>query len=290
MGSLGLHGRPIATVTAGWQEREDEDQELNDALGGGAINLRLYGRVHRVFGRDQGFANAHRELQRAARELRRIYWIRLDPAMQTVTALMHEPNGGFVAPDREAAFQTLRGIDEWQLERARELRARFAERWRFAERPAIAAERAEVAAIVRRAAAVVVAGGHVATLMNRMRIMGLPGLLGGKTIVAWSAGAMALSEKVVLFHDSPPYGQGNAEVFEDGFGLYRGVLALPDGSRRLRLDDRLRVSRFARRFAPARSVVLDGGTRLDWHRGRWSAPAGATALRADGNLEVIREW
>ena len=41
--ALGLAG-PLATVTAGWQEREPDDGELRRLLGGQAVNLELYRR------------------------------------------------------------------------------------------------------------------------------------------------------------------------------------------------------------------------------------------------------
>ena len=40
----GITGR-IATITAGWQEREDEDRELHEHLEGRTVNLRLYHRA-----------------------------------------------------------------------------------------------------------------------------------------------------------------------------------------------------------------------------------------------------
>ncbi len=45
---------------------------------------------------------------------------------------------------------------------------------------------------------------------------------------------MVVCETVVLFHDSPPQGAGNAEVLDAGLGLARGVIALPHARRRLR--------------------------------------------------------
>ena len=43
LGREGLDG-PVATVTAGWQEREPDDGELTALLGGRAVNLSLYRR------------------------------------------------------------------------------------------------------------------------------------------------------------------------------------------------------------------------------------------------------
>ena len=42
----------IATITAGWQERELEDQELHEHLHGDTINLKIYERADRVWKAD----------------------------------------------------------------------------------------------------------------------------------------------------------------------------------------------------------------------------------------------
>lgn len=114
-----------------------------------------------------------------------------------------------------------------------------------------------------------IAGGHVAVLLNRLRLFGVIELAEDKPIVAWSAGAMALGARVVLFHDSPPWGAGNAEVLEVGLGCYRGLLPLPDARHWLRLEDPARVALFARRFAPDLCAALDDGAAVRGEPGRW---------------------
>jgi hypothetical protein len=49
--SLGLTG-PIATVTAGWQEREPDDRELDALVGDRSVNLRLHARWQDVLTQD----------------------------------------------------------------------------------------------------------------------------------------------------------------------------------------------------------------------------------------------
>ena len=46
-------------------------------------------------------------------------------------------------------------------------------------------------------------------------------------VVAWSAGAMALTERVVLFHDFVPHGVAQTEVYGAGIGVVPGVVAAP---------------------------------------------------------------
>jgi hypothetical protein len=70
---------------------------------------------------------------------------------------------------------------------------------------------------------------------------------------------MVVAERVVLFHDSPPQGAGNAEVLDAGLGRCKGLVPLPHASRRLRLNDPVRVSIMARRFRPDHCITLDPG-------------------------------
>ena len=82
-------------------------------------------------------------------------------------------------------------------------------------------------------------------------------------VIAWSAGAMALAERIVLFHDRAPQGPGHPEVYASGLSVLRGIVPLPHARARLLLDDRPRMAVFASRFAPARCVLLESGTRMD---------------------------
>jgi len=148
-------------------------------------------------------------------------------------------------------------------------------------------ERREIDAMLHEAPAVAVAGGHVAILLNRLRLFALETSLAGKVLVAWSAGAMAVSERVVLFHDHPAHGLGNAEVLEVGLGLARGIVPLPHARTRLRLEDRERVGVFAARFAPALCVPMNEGARLDATADGWVPAEGTQQLQPDGGVGLV---
>ena len=77
---------------------------------------------------------------------------------------------------------------------------------------------------------------------------------------------MALTERVLLFHDQAPHGPAHAEFADHGLGWLRGCVLLPHARRRLRIEDPARMAVLAARTAPARCVVLDDGTRLDLDR------------------------
>ena len=83
--SLDLDG-PVATITAGWREREPDDRELGTLLGGRAVNLALYRRWLDVQDRDPEYAAADRELQRTLAERQDVYLLRLDYALRAVYA------------------------------------------------------------------------------------------------------------------------------------------------------------------------------------------------------------
>jgi hypothetical protein len=104
-----------------------------------------------------------------------------------------------------------------------------------------------------------------------------------RTVLAWSAGAMVLCDQVVLFHDFVPHGVAQTEVLGDGLGVVPRVVALPHARRRLRTNDPVRMSVLARRFHPARCLVLDDAVtvRLAEDGG---LPPDARVLGGDGTI------
>jgi hypothetical protein len=273
---------PFATVTAGWQEREPDDGELSAILGGQAVNLSLYGRWLDVQERDPEYAAAARELDATVAELAELYLLRLDFALQAVYAVQHQTSGPALA-ETIAAVQEL---DAAHLARVNEVRGEFFDRLRPHERPVIASHRAAVAAALDGAAALLVAGGHVGVLAEVLHLFNVAAAL-RSPVVAWSAGAMALADRIVLFGDRSPQGPGHPEVYGSGLSVVRGVVILPHAKARLLLDDAPRMAVFARRFAPAVCVLLEAGTRVELSGGR--LPPGARVLGEDGHVIVLGE-
>jgi hypothetical protein len=284
---LGIRGR-VAIVTAGWQEREDETVRLSEHLAGQADFLDLHRRGDDAFTKDPELADAHRARQHRLQEAQALYDIRLDRAAEAVLELgKRTGSDDLVAAARREAMETVRRIDAEHLERIRTIHAEHAGLLRFAERRSLAAHRREVAKIVGKADALGLAGGHVAVLLNRLEMFGIADAVGDKTVLGWSAGAMVLCERIVVYHDTPPQGPGNSELLEAGLGLCRGVIALPHARARLRLDDAARVTRFAERWAPDRCIALDAGARLTLTNDGWSASHDTCALDAAGTLEEV---
>jgi hypothetical protein len=162
----------------------------------------------------------------------------------------------------------------------REARDAFEARWRPGERLAAAEHRAEIRQIVDAAAALVVAGGHVGVLLHVLRLFAVAA---APVVIAWSAGAMALTERVLLFHDRAPHGPAHAEFLDAGLGWIPGCVLLPHARRRLLTDDAARMAELAGRAAPARCVVLDDGVRLDLGE-HGALPPVARTIGPDGRI------
>jgi hypothetical protein len=281
---LGYRGR-IAAITAGWEERELEDDELRAHLRGQSFNLRLWERAEEVFARDPEFLAGLRARKERVVRLQELYRLRLGHANEALRELM-ERHGleEDLDAERDDAMETIRRLDAHQLERVTEVNHWFDERYRPAEREAIVRHRRAIARKVEDADALAIAGGHVGVLLTRLRIFGIADLLRTKPVIAWSAGTMALAPRIVLFHDNPPQGRGNAEVFEPGLATYHGIVPLPRARQRLRLDDPARVTRLARRFAPALCVPLDPFDRIDIDDGKVTFAPRCRRLEIDGRV------
>ena len=275
----GLSG-PVATVTAGWQEREPDDAELRAHLGGRAVNLGLYRRWLNVQDRDPEYSAGARRLADVLAGLQEIYLLRLDYALRAVYAVQRRPASGDAVRD---AVDAVRELDTEHLRRVNVARREFFDRLAPHDRPVIAEHRAEVSAVLADAAALVITGGHVGVLAEVLHLFNVAAALNGAPVIAWSAGAMALADRIVLFHDRSPQGPGHAEVYGSGLSLLRDVVLLPHARSRLLLDDTARMAVFARRFAPARCVLLEAGTRIDVSSdGAW--PPGVRILGEDGHV------
>lgn len=299
---LGVTGR-LAVVTAGWEERESEDAELDEHLSGRSINLALLPRTDDVFGRDPDLAALWAERERRRRELRDLYHLRLAPQLHAVRTLLDRLDPadlgplaggdagradagadgaaagsgddgaadgatGLVGPEIADAIAGLRALDAHHRARVDALDQEVSER--IGHRPVLDRHRHEVAELLSQSGALLVAGGDVGTLLAALRLFAVAPAARhlDLPVIGWSAGAMVLAERVVLFHDQPARGAGDAEVFGSGLGLVPGVIPMPHAVHRLNLDDPRRVAMMARRFAPDHCVALDYGDRLMADRDR----------------------
>jgi hypothetical protein len=298
--SLSLAG-PIATITAGWQEREPDDAELSTLLGGRTANLSLYRRWQDVQDRDPQYAAAERALAGMLAELQDLYLLRLDYALQAVYAVQRRSPGELRTEALGEAIATVRELDAAHLRRVDRVRGEFFQRLQPHDRPVIAGHRAEVQGLLGEACALVIAGGHVGVLAEVLHLFNVAAALrswvgrssagrspaGRSPVIAWSAGAMALADRIVLFGDRSPQGPGHPEVYGSGLSVLRDVVLLPHARARILLDDTPRMAVFARRFAPARCVLLDSGTRIELGGADGGWPPGVRVIAEDGRVTSL---
>ncbi|MBL9038126.1 MAG: hypothetical protein JNG84_06400 [Archangium sp.] len=282
--AMGIEGR-IVTITAGWQEREDQVLELHASLGAKrCANLELYHRGEKVFAKDKELAALHRVRQDTLRERQDYYRMRLERIVDAALDIGRRAAGSRVEAEEESlSMELIRKLDLDHLAHCRASREAYEREATPWERPLVKKHRAEIAELLEGASAIAIAGGHVAVLLNRLRLFGVAELLTKKQLLlAWSGGAMVTSERVVLFHESPPQGVGISEVMDEGLGLHRGVLPLPNPKLRLKLDDTFRVGWMARRNLPAKCVAFDSGEYVHFTENTWHGASGTHLLNPDG--------
>jgi hypothetical protein len=284
---LGIRGR-VALIRAGYQEREVDDAEMIATLGVPAVNLGLHTRSVEVFAHDTEFTAAYQARQQRLRHIQAFYRVRLDKiedAAKTVSVRYVDPE--LLEQEEKVSVDQFRHIDADHIERCNALRAAFDAKWHFLDRELIARHRAELRTLLETCEAIVIAGGHVASLLNRLALFDVLSLAAGKPIIAWSAGAMVLTDRIVLFHDYPPYGSDIAQVLDAGFGLAPKLVVLPDPRRRVNFDAHAGIQRFARRMAPATCVAMDHGARIIFEAGNIVRAIGER-LTTTGNVD--RDW
>ena len=126
--ALAVEG-PVATITAGWEEREDDDAELDAVLDGRSRNLRLHHRMFDVLEKDPAFAAAALAFRDRHDELLGFYRLRLQGAMEGVYAVQRRTSvhgtGDAALAD---AVEAVRHIDGWYSHQLKELYRDFDER------------------------------------------------------------------------------------------------------------------------------------------------------------------
>src|SRR5688572_25298279 len=92
----------VALITAGWEEREAEDQELREHLQRRAVNLALWARVEAIFAKDPELLTAMRLRHDALRRLQDVYRLRLDHLLEAARALLKRiGDSALLEPDRQ---------------------------------------------------------------------------------------------------------------------------------------------------------------------------------------------
>ncbi len=278
----------VGVVSAGWQEAEGDFEELSALVPRPLVNLDLYARAEAVFTADRALYLAYRERQDRLQALQGLYRLRLRQLMLAArqirkTGAPHD----LVAAEQRHAVAQLRALDRHHLNRIESVYDEFAESISVAASAPLGEHVAAVSDALAGCPTVLLTGGNVMVLLNRLQLFDLRDALASRHLVAWSAGAMALSERVVLFHDSKPLGRRDAELLGAGMGILPGYIFLPDAKRRLQARDTVRIGLFGGRFSPDRCVTLDSGASLGFADQRLFASRGVDCLTARGAITSL---
>ncbi|MEQ1632811.1 MAG: hypothetical protein ABL997_10590 [Planctomycetota bacterium] len=287
---VGSPREPIAFVSAGWEERESEDGEFRDHMQRPVLNLEIWGRVERIFTRDPELLEAMRLRHDTLRRLQELYRLRLEGLVTAAAALLrHDGAPELLLPETDSAIAMLQALDREHQDRIAAVHREFEARFRPGERESVVLHRRELGEQLAGAAVLCIAGGHVGVLLHRLQLFSLLELWGDRPIVAWSAGAMVLSSRVVLFHHAHNTGQGavDTEVMESGLGILPGIVPLPHSRKRLDLKNRLALRLLARRLQPDACILLDDGDRIDWNGETWTPHRGSRRLDAAGEVREV---
>ena len=171
--SLGVEG-PVATINAGWEEREDVVDELDTVLGGDTRHLRLYHRSLDVIAKDAEFGSAALAFRDRHDALLAMYRLRLQNAMDGVYAVQRRTReGDGRARDEHPAHAALddsiavvRHVDNWYGTELKNLYAEIDAAAPIDGSGVIGWHRGELAELLGQSAAVVLTGGHVGTLLR----------------------------------------------------------------------------------------------------------------------------
>jgi hypothetical protein len=279
--ALAAHGirGPVAVLTAGWRHDEPGVEALARAIPNPLVHLPIYRWFDEILAEAPGFQAAYSARQERIRAYKLAYQDQLRCHMQQVSRMQARAAADPVlyGPELDYAVHQLEKLDERALERMNALRDAHPEAAAPWDAPAVRLRHDELKRALGGCEAVLIAGGHVGVLRNRLYTFGLDALLPaylahGGAVVGWSAGAMALAERIYLYYDDPPEGPAETEILDTGLGVAPGLVALPHARLRLRFDDPVRMARLGRRLGPLTGVAMENGAWFE-HSARGGAEA-----------------
>ncbi|MCH8228314.1 MAG: Type 1 glutamine amidotransferase-like domain-containing protein [Proteobacteria bacterium] len=252
-------------------------------------DLNLYHQAEKIFALEPEPHALQRERQYKLLELQRLYRIRLTPTMAAARRLLREKGEpDLLRLEQRAAISQVRALDRHHVRRISAIHQDFDTRRAALLIPGAATLRQTIQRKVADSALVLIAGGHVAVLINRIRLFRLADELAQKPIIAWSAGAMVLGERIVLFHDDAPQGKRDAEVLDTGLGIVKNIIPLPHAKSRLDWSSRTRMALFSRRFAPAICCTLDNGSMIQMENNRITSASHSSVIMRTGWKKSVK--
>ncbi|MBL8891887.1 MAG: hypothetical protein JNL67_18065 [Planctomycetaceae bacterium] len=281
----GISG-PVGLVSAGWEEDEDDDQWVRDAVDNPVVNSHLYALADDLFQRDPEVIQLLRERQDRLRELREINELQTEHLGTVARELWRrlETHVGAATSLRQTMEQ-IQEIDRSYLESISVVIAEYDHRIAPKERPSVLEYRARVLERLQECQALFIAGGHVGVLLNRLNLCRLLQHV-QLPIIAWSGGAMALGECVYFYDHFLPHTKREIELSRRGMGLFTGVQVFPRANQRLSLHDSCELGLLARRLK-CQCLLLDERSEIGWSAD--GHPYANHVRYVDENGEV-QEW
>lgn len=259
----GIPDAPMAVISSGWQEAEGDTDIVFEQVQRPLHDLTPYQRAEQLSANFPLFAQAYRERQDHLRDLQRLYRLRCKQlTIAARSTLRAAASADMLAAEQDHAMEQVRELDRHHLRSIEAIHSRYDRHFDELTGGEIARHTQEIVGLLKQCESILITGGNVMILLNRLRLFGIDQMLGNKHLVAWSAGAMILSETVVLFHDKTPLARRDPEIVSAGCAVLPGYVFLPDARRRLRTKDNVRTRLMCRRFEPSKCVTLDNGAGL----------------------------
>jgi hypothetical protein len=284
----------IAVVSAGWRHEESQLRPLARDLQRPLELLPLYQWFDELGRKEPGLSKEHSFRQKKIKTYKDIYRLRLKYGMDFLTEIKkkHVQNPSAFAEDLQMAQNDIQRIDLDAIDRLQRIRSSFPNLLTPWTHPSATPFHEEIKETLAQCDVLLITGGHVAILRNRMFFFGLTELLHsflneGKTIIAWSAGAMTLCEQIVLYYDDPPDGEGIAEVLDTGFSLMPKTLLFPHAQQRLRIHDNGRIGDLTQRFSDFQCFTLEQNTHFVYTSEGINPICNTKRLMSDGSLKNI---
>ncbi|MGB5247459.1 MAG: Type 1 glutamine amidotransferase-like domain-containing protein [Woeseia sp.] len=286
--AAGIPQEPVAVISAGWQEAEGDTDDVKELVKRPLQDLQLYRRAENVFLADPQLASAYRQRQERIMELQLLYQLRLRRLMMAARETMRaSADKDLVAAESRHAISQLRALDRHHLHRVQSMIAEFESKYSPHTSELLAEHKTDIEKILAQCPTILLTGGNVIVLLNRLRLFGVHRLLDKHHLIAWSAGAMVLGDVIVLYHDRTPQGRRDPEVLAPGCCVLPSYAFFPDANRRLRLHDSIRVDLMSRRFSPGVCVTLDSGSQLLFDENRIDITTTAHQLKQGGRVERL---
>lgn len=287
MQSAGFGDEPLAVISAGWREAEGDIDDIRGIVNNPLTDIPIYKRAEALLAADKTLQDSYRDRQDQLKEQQRLYRLRLRRLAAAARELLRTDSDAAIKEERSHAIAQLRALDRHHIKQIQKINARFDHAFDGANNHAVADAVAEIHELLSGFNTVLITGGHIVVLLNRLRLFRLESLLSERHIIGWSGGAMALCDRIVLFHDHLPQGRRDPEVMCEGLGIVTSTVLLPDAKGRLRQKDLVRNSLFSRRFSPAACLTLDNKAHLLIKGGKVIGSKDVNHLTREGRLDLV---